>query len=96
MEWNDRDGSEKSNSFISSFFEIHIRKNLPDVLQLKLLLFIDNLPEKGKGSVHLTSLYLLVQISCFLYGKNYLLFYKTSYLNEDINRTEPSPSVSVP
>ncbi len=23
-------------------------------------------------------------------------FYKTSYLNEEVNRTEPSPSVSVP
>jgi hypothetical protein len=30
-----------------------------------------------------------------LYYSN-LLFYKTSYLNEEVNCTEPSPSVSVP
>ncbi len=28
--------------------------------------------------------------------KNYLLYYKTSYLNKEVNRTEPSPSVSTP
>jgi len=28
--------------------------------------------------------------------QNYLLFYKTSYLNEEANGTKPSPSVSVP
>ncbi len=37
-----------------------------------------------EGSVQLASMYYLVQISCF--------FYKTSYLNEEVNCTEPSPS----
>jgi hypothetical protein len=26
----------------------------------------------------------------------YLLFYKTSYINEEVNRTEPPPSVTLP
>jgi hypothetical protein len=51
---------------------------------------------EGKGSVQLTSLYRLVRISFFLCWKYYLPFYKTSYLNEEVNRTEPSGSVSVP
>ncbi len=28
--------------------------------------------------------------------KQYLLYYKTSYLNEEVSCTEPSPSLSVP
>jgi|APCry1669191674_1035369.scaffolds.fasta_scaffold197762_1 hypothetical protein len=28
--------------------------------------------------------------------KNYLLFYKTGYPNEEVDHTEPFPSVSVP
>jgi hypothetical protein len=32
----------------------------------------------GKGSMQLTSLNYLVKVSCFLYFKHYLLFYKTS------------------
>ncbi len=54
-----------------------------------------NLTE-GKVSVQLTSLYVLVQISCFRKYKHYLLINKTSYLNEEVNCTEPSPSVRVP
>ncbi len=42
------------------------------------------LPEREE--VRLTSLHLLIQISCF----------STTYLNKEVNRTEPSPSVSVP
>jgi hypothetical protein len=49
-----------------------------------------------EGSVQCTSLHKLVWISCFWYCKHYILFYKTSYLNEEVNCTEPSPSVSVP
>jgi hypothetical protein len=50
-----------------------------------------------EGSVQFTSLYLLAYISCFLYGKYYLLFfYKTSYLNEEANCTDPSLSVRIP
>ncbi len=49
---------------------------------------------KGKPStvdLVLTSLYKLLW-----YCKHYLLFYKTSYLNEEVNSTKPSPSVREP
>jgi hypothetical protein len=49
-----------------------------------------------EGSVQLTSSYQLVCISCLWYCKHYLLFYKTSNLNEEVNCTKPSLSVSVP
>jgi hypothetical protein len=52
--------------------------------------------KKREGSVQLTSLYQLVKISSFLNWKYYIRFYKTSYLNEEVNCTEPSPSVSIP
>ncbi len=52
---------------------------------------------EGEGSVQLTSLYFLFEISSLLYWKLYLPFFtRTSYLNEEVNCTEPSPSVSVP
>jgi len=41
---------------------------------------------EGEGSVQLASLYYLVQISCF----------KRCYLNEEVNCTEPSTSVTIP
>jgi len=50
---------------------------------------------EGKGSVQLNSMYWLVQISCFWYLEN-VFFYKTSYLNEEVNHTEYSPLVRVP
>jgi len=50
----------------------------------------------GEGSARLTSLYRLVQISCFSYWNYIFLFYKTTYLNEEVNCSEPSPSVRVP
>ncbi len=50
---------------------------------------------EGEGSVQLTSLYLLVQIA-FMLQLLFNFFYKTSYLNEEVNSTEPSPSVSFP
>jgi hypothetical protein len=53
------------------------------------------LPE-GEGSVRLSSLSLLVQIICFLYSNRIFLFYKASYLNKEVNCTEPSPSVRFP
>ncbi len=40
--------------------------------------------------MQLTSLY---KISCFCYCEHYLLFYKTSYPNEEVNCTEHSPSM---
>ncbi len=50
------------------------------------------------GSVQLTTFYKPVQVSCFLKCKQQWLFFrtKTSYLNEEVNSTERSPSVSVP
>jgi len=47
------------------------------------------------GSVLLTSLNYPIQIS-FLCRSINQLFYKTSYLNEEVNCTEPFPSVSIP
>jgi hypothetical protein len=35
-----------------------------------------------------------VSDSCFWYRKHFLLLYKTSFLNEEVNNTEPSFSVS--
>jgi hypothetical protein len=60
---------------------------------------------KGEGSVQLTSLYLstadllvltsLVKLN--FYTENIIYhFYNTSYLNEEVNCTDPSPSVSTP
>jgi hypothetical protein len=49
-----------------------------------------------EGSVQLTSLYWPVQINCFPYW-NYIFFVtKTTYLNEEVNCTEPSLSSWVP
>ena len=45
-----------------------------------------------EGSVQLTSSYLLVQTSFFLYRK----YYNLRYLKEEVNSTQPFPSVSVP
>ncbi len=56
-------------------------------------LFQRILPE-GEILVQLTSLYQLIQISCFYTKK--ILFYKTGYHNEKVSRTEPPPSVRVP
>ncbi len=50
---------------------------------------------EGEGSVQLTSLYYLVLINCFWYWEHHLLFYKTSYINEEVNCTEPSLSAIV-
>ncbi len=44
---------------------------------------------EGEGSVRLTSLHELVQISCFL--TETIFFYRTTYLNDEVNRTDPSP-----
>jgi hypothetical protein len=44
---------------------------------------------KGEGSVQLTSLYQLVQTCCFSNKNDIFLFYKTTYLNEEVNCDEP-------
>ncbi len=54
-----------------------------------------NLTE-GEGSVQLTSLYKLVQISSFLFEIIIQLCYKTSCLNQEVNCTELPRSVNVP
>jgi hypothetical protein len=52
---------------------------------------------EGEKAVQLNSLYQLVYISSFLNIENIVyFFYKTSYPDEEVNCTEPSPSVSVP
>jgi hypothetical protein len=51
---------------------------------------------EGKGSVRLTSLCLLVWISSFYIENIIDRFYKTSYPNEEVNRTEPSLQLVVP
>ncbi len=50
---------------------------------------------KRKRSVHLTSLLRLVQISSF-YFKNIFTLITKSYLNVEVNCTEPSPLAIVP
>ncbi len=49
-------------------------------------------PYSGKGLVQLTSLHKVVLISYYVIH----LSYKTSYLEEEVNCTEPSPSLRVP
>ncbi len=54
-------------------------------------------PFEEQGSVQLTSLYQVVWISCFWFCKHYLLSkLLSSYLNEEVKRTKPCPTVSVP
>ncbi len=68
----------------------------PCFISLKVeQLMQETLPE-GQGSVHLTSLYSQVWISCFLFCKYYVLLYKISYLIEEVNYTYLSPSVWLP
>jgi len=52
-------------------------------------------PYYRESSVQLTSMYQLVYMKCFWYRKH-LLFCKSSYPNEEVNRTEPSLYVSLP
>ncbi len=51
---------------------------------------------KHSGSVQLTSLYLQVQIRCFKCLKIFFLIYLTTFFNEEVNCTEPTPSVRIP
>ncbi len=66
----------------------YIFPNYFTIICLGRLLFHHGILTEGEGSVQLTSLFWLQQTLFTLY--------KTSYLNEEVNRTEPSPSVSVP
>jgi hypothetical protein len=50
---------------------------------------------KEEGSVRLTSLYLLVQVSCCYTENICFLFYKTSYLFKEVNCSVSFPSVRV-
>ncbi len=49
-----------------------------------------------EGSVQLTSLYWPIQIDCFSSETRFFFVTKTTYLNEEVNCTEPSLSVWVP
>jgi hypothetical protein len=51
---------------------------------------------EGEVSVQLTSFHEVVWNSCFNAEKYFLLFNKTSYLNEEVKCTEPSIIVRVP
>jgi hypothetical protein len=51
---------------------------------------------KVKDSEQLTSLYKLVQIGSFFYWNFIYIFYKTGYLNEEVNSTKPSPLLVFP
>ncbi len=51
---------------------------------------------EGKGSAQLTSLNYLVQTNCSLLKILFTSLKKTSYLYEEVNRTEHYPSVRVP
>jgi hypothetical protein len=49
------------------------------------------------GGLSTVNLLLLTRLDQLLMvSKTLYTFYKTSYHNEEVNRTEPSPSVSVP
>jgi hypothetical protein len=46
---------------------------------------------EGEGSVCLTSLYYLFYMTFFSNENIVYMLYKTSYLNEEVSSTEPSP-----
>jgi hypothetical protein len=50
------------------------------------------------GRLSTVSLLVLASLDqLFFYKENYIyFFYKTSYLNEEVNRTEPFPLVRIP
>jgi hypothetical protein len=52
----------------------------------------------GEGSVFTVNLLVLASLDQLVFILKFLItfFYKTSYLNEEVNCTEPSPSVRVP
>jgi hypothetical protein len=56
--------------------------------------FFKGLLETGLSTVDLPVLTSLDQLLLVL--KTQYTFYTTSYLNEEVNRTEPSPSLSLP
>jgi hypothetical protein len=56
---------------------------------------IQGILTEGEGSVRLTSLYFLVEIS-YLSCKNYIFSLLLNNLNEEVNRTEPFRLVRVP
>jgi hypothetical protein len=62
-----------------------------------IYIYIQRTLTEEEGSVQLTSL-TLTSLDHLLLRMQTLItfFYKTGYLNEEVNRTEPSPSVSVP
>jgi hypothetical protein len=72
-----------SLSGISKWGHIFIAQNFRHLNQRTLT--------EGEGLLVLTGLDQLI-----LKQQTLLFFYKTTYLNEEVNRTEPSPSVSVP
>ncbi len=85
----------------------HCIYNLKSFQFMSVTMFIEQgtgytgIPVQGslterEGSVQFTSLYKLVQIGCFLFGTVLFSLYKTTYLNEEVNRTDPSPSVRLP
>jgi hypothetical protein len=50
---------------------------------------------EGEGSVRLTS-WVLTSLDLLLFTFKIYVLYKTSYLNEEVNCTEPFPLVRVP
>jgi hypothetical protein len=52
---------------------------------------------KRRGRLSTVELLVLTSFSAHFYIENIIfLFTKTSYLNEEVNCTEPAPSVSIP
>ncbi len=49
-----------------------------------------------EGLVQLTSLYKLISVIYYINQNIIYIFHKTSYLNEEVKCTQPSPSVSIP
>jgi hypothetical protein len=51
---------------------------------------------KGEGLISTVDLLVLTSLGQLLLILKVLFIYKTSYLNEEVNCTKPSPSVRVP
>jgi hypothetical protein len=59
------------------------------------LMYVQGILTEG-GRLSTVDLLALTSLDQLLLTQQILFFYKTSYLNEEVNCTEPSPSVSVP
>jgi hypothetical protein len=101
LSWN----ANELNNFFHDFFDakkFHLCPILYNFFAGKLrsdtrrMEFYLGILTEREESVQLTSSYNLVLICSFSLWRFTFIFYKTTYLNEEVNCTDPFPSISVP